>query len=311
MGKPEDVVTILEGIRNKVSEETEVLHAKGCDIQGDSTEGLKDAADKAKAADAAIVVVGESREMSGEAGCRSTLDLPGVQEKLVRDICETGVPVVMVLLNGRPMSISWPAEHVSAILEAWHPGIQGGNAVADLLFGDFNPCGRLPVTFPRTVGQVPIYYNHKNTGRPATSLLYTSKYIDLPSTPLFPFGHGLSYIQFEYSNLTISPEKIMPDCEVEINLDVKNVGDCEGDEVVQLYLRDLVGSVTRPVKELKGFQRTTLKPGEKATVKFVVGPEQLAFANRRMERVVEPGTFEVMVGGSSEDIKLTGSFEVT
>jgi beta-glucosidase len=249
--------------------------------------------------------------MSGEAGCRSSLDLPGVQERLVRDVCETGVPVVMVLLNGRPMSISWPAEHVPAIMEAWHPGVQGGNAVADLLFGDFNPSGRLPVTFPRTVGQVPIYYNHKNTGRPATSLLYTSKYIDLPSTPLFPFGHGLSYTRFEYSNLTVSPKRIAPDGKVEISLDVKSVGDREGDEVVQLYLRDLVGSVTRPVKELKGFQRITLKSGEKTTVKFVVSPEQLAFVNRGMKMVVEPGTFRVMVGSSSEDIKLTGSFEVT
>ena len=182
--------------------------------------------------------------------------------------------------------------------------------MADLLFGDFNPSGKLPVTFPRTVGQVPIYYNHKNTGRPPTSLLYTSKYIDLPSTPLFPFGHGLSYTQFEYLNLTISDEKIMPDGKVEISLDVKNVGDREGDEVVQLYLRDLVSSVTRPVKELKGFKRITLKSGEKTTVKFVVSPEQLAFVNRTMKRVVEPGTFEVMVGGSAEDIKLTGSFEV-
>ena len=311
MGKPEDVVTVLEGIKEKVSEETEVLHAKGCDIQGDSAEGLKDAAEKAKAADVAIVVVGESSEMSGEAGCRSSLDLPGVQERLVRDVCDTGVPVVMVLLNGRPMSISWPAEHVPAILEAWHPGIQGGNAVADLLFGDFNPGGRLPVTFPRTVGQVPIYYNHKNTGRPPTSLLYTSKYIDLPSTPLFSFGHGLSYTRFDYSNLMISPKKITPDSEVEVSLDVENVGDRDGVEVVQLYLRDLVGSVTRPVKELKGFKRITLKSGEKTTVKFVVGPEQLAFVNRGMKKSVEPGTFEVMVGSSSEDIKLTGGFEVT
>jgi beta-glucosidase len=311
MGRPEDVVTVLEGIRNKVSEETEVLHAKGCDIQGDSAESLEDAVDNARAADVAIVVVGESREMSGEAGCRSSLDLPGVQERLVREVCKTRVPVVMVLLNGRPMSISWPAENVSALLEAWHPGIQGGNAVADLLFGDFDPFGRLPVTFPRTVGQVPIYYNHKNTGRPPTPLLYTSKYIDLPSTPLYPFGHGLSYTRFEYSNLTISPKEIAPDGEVEIGLDVENVGDREGVEVVQLYLRDLVGSVTRPVKELKGFKRTTLRPGEKATVRFVVGPEQLAFVERGMERVVEPGTFEVMVGGSSEDIKLAGSFEVT
>ena len=310
MGKPEDVVTVLEGIKDKVSKETVVLHAKGCDVKGDSAEGFKDAADRAKAADVAIVVVGESREMSGEAGCRSSLDLPGVQERLVRDVCDTGVPVVMVLLNGRPMSISWSAEHVPAILEAWHPGIQGGNAVADLLFGDFDPVGRLPVTFPRTVGQVPIYYNHKNTGRPPTSLLYTSKYIDLPSTPLYPFGHGLSYTRFDYSNLTISPEKISPDGEVEVSLDVENVGDRDGVEMVQLYLRDLVGSVTRPVKELKGFKRITLKSGKKTTVKFLVGPEQLAFVNRGMKRVVEPGTFDVMVGSSSEDIKLTGRFKV-
>lgn len=249
--------------------------------------------------------------MSGEAGCRSSLDLPGVQERLVRDVCDTGVPVVMVLLNGRPMSISWPAEHVPAILEAWHPGIQGGNAVADLLFGDFNPGGRLPVTFPRTVGQVPIYYNHLNTGRPPTSEKFTSKYIDLPSTPLYPFGHGLSYTQFDYSNLMVSPKKITPEGEVEVSLDVENVGDRDGVEVVQLYLRDLVGSVTRPVKELKGFKRIALKSGEKTTVKFVVGPEHLAFVNRGMKKSVEPGTFKVMVGGSAENIKLTGGFEVT
>lgn len=311
MGKPEDVVTVLDGVKAMVSEETQVLHAKGCDIQGDSIKGLKDATKKANGADVAIVVVGESREMSGEAGCRSSLDLPGVQEKLVRDVCDTGVPIVMILLNGRPMSISWSAEHVPAILEAWHPGIQGGNAVVDLLFGDFNPGGRLPVTFPRTVGQVPIYYNHKNTGRPPTSLKFTSKYIDLPSNPLFPFGHGLSYTQFDYSNIMISPKKITPNGKVEISLDVKNVGDREGDEVVQLYLRDLVGSVTRPMKELKGFKRIALKSGEKTTVKFVVGPEQLAFVNREMKRVVEPGIFEIMIGSSSEDIKLTGGFKVT
>ena len=310
MGRAEDVVTVLEGIRDKVSEETEVLHMKGCEIEGDSVEGLKDAVDMAKAADVAIVVVGESREMSGEAGCRSSLDLPGVQERLVREVCEAGVPVVMVLLNGRPLSIPWPAEHVPAILEAWHPGIQGGNAVADLLFGDFDPVGRLPVTFPRTVGQVPIYYNHLNTGRPPTSELYTSKYIDLPSTPLYPFGHGLSYTRFDYSDLKISPESMTPDGDVEISLDVKNVGDRDGVEVVQLYLRDLVGSMTRPVKELKGFRRIALKTGEKTTVKFVVGPEQLAFVNREMKRAVEPGDFEVMVGGSAEDVRLAGGFQV-
>jgi len=219
--------------------------------------------------------------------------------------------VVEVLMNGRPLSISWSAEHVPAILEAWFPGIQGGNAVADVIFGDYNPGGKLPATFPRTVGQVPIHYNHKSTGRPASSERWGSKYLDVPSAPLFPFGHGLSYTEFEYSNLQISPERTGLTGTVEISLDVTNVGDVKGDEVVQLYLRDVVASVTRPVKELKGFNRITLEPGEKKTVKFIVTSEKLSFLNRDMKRVVEPGIFSVMVGKSSEDVRLTGSFEVT
>ena len=310
IGDPKDVVTVIEGVKGKVLPKTKILYSKGCEIKGASKEGFEDAVGKAKASDMAVLVVGEGRFMSGEASSRSTLDLPGVQEELVKAVYETGVPVILVLLNGRPLSISWAAEHMPAILEAWHPGTQGGNAVADVLFGDFNPAGRLPATFSRTVGQVPFYYNHKNTGRPPSRVRGSTKYLDLPLTPLFPFGYGLSYTTFEYSNLRISPKAIKPDGKVKVSFDVQNVGDRKGDEVVQLYIRDVVGSVTRPVKELKGFKRVTLKPCEKRTVEFTLGPEELSFTNREMKRVVEPGTINIMVGKSSEDIQLTGKFEI-
>lgn len=310
LGRPEDVITVLEGIRGKVSGDTEVLYAKGCDILGTSEEGMDEAVGVARRSGVAIVVVGESGGMSGEAACRASLDLPGMQEELVRRVHEAGTPVVEVLMNGRPLSISWSAEHVPAIVEAWFPGVQGGNAVADVLFGDYNPGGKLPVTFPRTVGQVPIYYNHKNTGRPPSADRWTSKYLDVPFTPLFPFGHGLSYTEFEYRNLRVEPEEVGVDGRVSVSLEVRNADERVGDEVVQLYVRDVVASVTRPVKELRGFRRITLRPQESRRLEFVLKPEDLAFYNRDMRRVVEPGAFEVMVGSSSEDIRLTGSFRV-
>jgi len=306
-GKPEDVVTVLDGIKAKASTQAKVLYAKGCDIDGTSTEGFDDAVRTARESEVAFVVVGESGEMSGEAASRAYLNLPGVQEELVKAICETGVPVIEVLMNGRPLAISWSAEHIPAILETWFLGIQAGNAIADVIFGDYNPAGKLPVTFPRTVGQVPIYYNHKKTGRPPSAEKWSSKYIDAPFTPLFPFGHGLSYTKFGYSDLKIEQKSSIG---VKITLQVENIGDREGDEVVQLYLHDAVASVTRPVKELKGFKRIALKPGEKRTVDFTLTSEQLSFLDRDLKRVVEPGIFEVMVGKSSEDIQLSGSFEV-
>ncbi|MBO3803338.1 MAG: beta-glucosidase BglX [Candidatus Brockarchaeota archaeon] len=309
-GDPKDVVTVLEGIRSKVSAKTKVLHEKGCEVEGSSTEGFAEAVRIAKDSDVAIVVVGERGDMSGEAASRASLDLPGLQEELVKAVHGAGVKVVEVLMNGRPLSISWSAANVPAILEAWFLGVQAGNAIADVIFGDCNPGGRLPVTFPRTVGQVPIHYDHKATGRPPSEERWTSKYIDLPWTPLFPFGHGLSYTSFEYSGLKVERKGKGRAMEVKIALKVKNVGGREGDEVVQLYLRDAVASVTRPVKELKGFKRVTLKPGEVKEIDFALTPEQLSFLDRRLERVVEPGTFTVMVGASSEDIRLTGSFEV-
>jgi beta-glucosidase len=221
----------------------------------------------------------------------------------------TGTPTVVVLINGRPLTIGWVAEHVPAILEAWFGGTQGGHAIADALFGDVNPGGKLPVTFPRAVGQVPIYYNHLNTGRPASSRRYTSKYIDVPVTPQFPFGYGLSYTRFRLRDLRLDARRIPPDGRLMVAVDVENVGDRDGDEVVQLYLRDVAASVARPVKELRGFERVTLRPGESRTVRFVITPHDLKFYDREMRFVLEPGTFRAFVGTSSEG-GLEAEFEV-
>jgi beta-glucosidase len=308
-GKKEDAVTVLAGVKAKLPNAT-VTYAKGCDVKDDSTAGIDEAVAAAKASKVAILVVGESADMSGEAAVRSTLDLPGRQLDLVKAVLATGTPTAVVLMNGRPLSIGWVADNAPAILEAWYGGVQSGNAVADVLFGDVNPGGKLPVTFPRNVGQVPIYYNHANTGRPpAADNKYTSKYLDIPWAPLYPFGHGLSYTTFKISDLQLSAQSIRPDGSLRVSAQVENTGSRAGDEVVQLYVRDLVGSVTRPVKELKGFERVTLKPGEKRRVEFTLTPDLLGFHNREMRWVVEPGKFTVTVGNSSVG-GLEGAFEV-
>ncbi|MEP6707013.1 MAG: glycoside hydrolase family 3 N-terminal domain-containing protein [Pyrinomonadaceae bacterium] len=309
-GREENTVTPLAGIRAKVSPQTKVSYAKGCDVRGDSTEGFGEAVAAARDSDLAIVFVGETAEMVGEAASKSSLDLTGRQMDLVRAVYATGKPTIVVLVNGRPPTIEWIVEKVPAILESWMGGSQAGNAIADILFGDVNPGGKLPVTFPRTVGQVPIYYNHMNTGRPPeANNRYTSKYLDVPWTPLFPFGYGLSYTQFKITNLQLSSQSIRANGKLTVSVDVENVGKRSGDEVVQLYIRDVAGSMTRPVKELKGFQRVTLQPGEKRHVEFVLAGEQLGFWNREMRFVVEPGEFKVMVGPNSEDLMET-KFEV-
>jgi beta-glucosidase len=300
-GRDGDTVTPLAGIKAKVSPQTKVTYAKGCEIEGGTTDGIAAALAVAQQSDLAIVFVGESKEMVGEAASRSSLDLPGHQMELVKAIRETGKPTVVVLVNGRPLTISWLAESVPAILEAWMGGTESGNAIADILFGDVNPGAKLPVTFPRTVGQVPIYYNHMNTGRPPeANNRYTSKYLDVPWTPLFPFGYGLSYTQFKLSNLQLGAPRIRPSDSLKVTVELENTGKRTGDEVVQLYIRDLVSSVTRPVKELKGFQRITVRPGEKVQVEFTLTPEQVGFYNRENHFVVEPGDFKVFVGTSSE-----------
>lgn len=315
LGDPRDAVSVLEGIRRKVPGGTEVIHAKGCDVASEDRSGFPEAVEAARGADAVVLVVGESAEMTGEAASRAHLNLPGVQEELVRAVWEAvkgrGIPVVEVVMSGRPLTIKWSAEHIPAIIVAWHLGVRAGDAIADVLFGDCNPGGRLPVTWPRTVGQVPIHYNHKRTGRPPSPERFTSKYLDEDWRPLFPFGHGLSYTRFEYSNLGVEPERVDPDGVVTISLEVANIGDREGDEVVQLYVRDVVGSVTRPVKELKGFKRVALKPGERRKIVFRLPARLLAFYGRDMRPRVEAGLYEVMVGSSSQDIRLRGCFEVT
>jgi beta-glucosidase len=303
------VVTVLEGIKAAVPSGTNVSYARGSDAESDDKTGFAEAIALAGKSDMVVLVVGETQDMSGEARCRSSLDLPSIQQALIKAVHASGVPTVVVLMNGRPLSIRWTADHVPAILEAWHLGVECGHAVADVLFGDVNPGGKLPVTFPRTVGQIPIYYNHKNTGRPPEPIRFTSKYIDLPSTPLFPFGWGLSYTKFEFTNLTINPGRMARHGRIKVSVDVRNVGGREGDEVVQLYIRDLVGSMTRPVRELKGFRRIHLESGEQKTVSFMLAHEQLGFHNRQMQHVVEPGSFKLWVGPSSVE-GLEAEFEI-
>ncbi len=309
-GHADDAVTLLAGIRAKVSPQTKVVYAKGCDVNSENTSGIAEAVRLASDADVVVLAIGESADLSGEARSRTSLDLPGHQLELAKALQATGKPVAVVLMNGRPMSINWVAENVPAILETWFAGSQGGHAIADVLFGDVNPGGKLPVTFPRSVGQAPLYYNHKNTGRPPdANNPYTSKYIDLSWTPLYPFGYGLSYTQFRFSNLQLSTSRIRSDGSLKVSVEVENTGKRAGDEVAQLYIRDMAGSRTRPVKELKGFERITLKPGERRRVEFTLTPEHLGFYNREMKFVVEPGAFKVWVGADSVSGQ-EASFEV-
>lgn len=309
-GRVQDVVTVLDGIRQAVPG-TRVRYVPGAPVEERDTSGFAEAVAAARAADAVVLVLGEHQDMSAEARNRTSLDLPGVQQQLLEAVHATGKPLVVVLMNGRPLAIPWLAEHVPAILEAWYLGVQMGPAVADVLFGDHNPGGKLPVTFPRTVGQVPIYYNHKRTGRPpAEDQRYTSKYIDVPWTPLYPFGHGLSYTTFDYANLRLGAETIRAADSLRVQVDVTNTGDREGVEVVQLYVRDDVASVTRPVRELRGFEPVSLRPGETRTVSFALGPDDLAFYDRAMRRIVEPGSFTLWVGTSSADERQRARFTV-
>jgi beta-glucosidase len=307
-----EVISILNGIKEKAAADTKILYAKGCEVTGASEEGIAEAVEAARAADVAVVVVGDRSGLGIDCTCgemrdSSQLRLPGVQEKLVKALCETGTPVVLVLVSGRPYTLGELTTKIPAIVAAWLPGEEGGHAVADVLFGDYNPGGKLPVSFPERVGQVPVYYSHKPSGGKA---FIWGNYADGSTKPLFEFGHGLSYTTFEFSDLEIKPDKIPLQGKTTILLKVENTGDQAGDEVVQLYINDVVASVTRPVKELKGFERVYLQPGEQRTVEFRLPMESLAFYDKNMEYNVEPGIFKVMVGRSSEDILLEGEFEV-
>jgi len=303
VGRAEDNITVMDGIMDKLSSQTELVYSRGAELTGDSKKGFDRAVKAAQGADAAVVVLGEERLMSGEAASRATLDLPGVQQELLQEIHATGTPVVLVLMSGRPLAVNWADENIPAILKTWYLGTQGGNAIADILFGDDNPSGKLPVTFPRHAGQIPYHYNHKNTGRPISDGKYTSKYIDVPNSPLYPFGYGLSYTTFEYSNMEISSEEITADETLSVSVDVTNTGERIGEEVVQLYIRDLYASITRPVKELRDFHKLELEAGDIETVTFTLSRSDLAFYNADMEKVVEPGEFHVFVGTNSQDVQ--------
>lgn len=299
-GKAADAVSILDGIRAAVSPKTKVVFARGCEVAGGGAEGIAQALKLARKSQAVVLVLGEAPDMSGEASSRSDIGLPGRQVELARSVAALGVPTAVVLLNGRPLALTGLADAVPALLEAWQPGTQGGLAVADVLFGAVNPGGKLPASFPRSVGQEPLYYNHKNTGRPSDEKnKYSSKYLDVPFTPLYPFGYGLSYTSFALSNLSLSSDSIPVDGRLKVSVQVENSGRRAGDEVVQLYIRDLAASVTRPVRELKGFERVSLAPGEERVVEFQLGPEELGFYGLDDRFQVEPGRFQLFVGDSS------------
>ena len=307
------IVSQWDGLQNKVGKNTKLLYAKGCEVEGNNKDGFAEAVATAKQADVVILSIGERRDMSGEAKSRSDIHLPGVQEDLVKAIQATGKPVVVLINAGRPLVFNWTADNVPAIVYTWWLGTEAGNAIANVLFGDYNPSGKLPMTFPREVGQIPIYYNHFSTGRPAkdeNQNNYVSAYIDLKNSPKFPFGFGLSYTKFDYSGLKLSSVKMKNNETIKVSFQLSNVGKAAGEEVVQLYLKDKFGSVVRPVLELRDFQKVKLNAGESKTIEFTIDKEKLSFYNDKLEWTAEPGDFEVMIGASSADIKLKSDFEL-
>ncbi|NMH61488.1 beta-glucosidase BglX [Alteromonas ponticola] len=309
-------VTLFQGLKEKLGDQAKIHYAKGASYEFDAkgTEGFDEAIAAAKKSDVIVMAMGENWRMTGEAASRVDLDLPGNQQALMKELKKLGKPMVLVLMNGRPMTINWADENVDSILETWYAGTVGGHAIADVLFGDYNPSGKLPMTFPRAVGQVPIYYNMKNTGRPIKpedpEQKYVSRYLNTPNTPLYPFGFGLSYTTFGYSDITLSADTLSSGASIKASVTVTNTGDYDGEEVVQLYIRDRVGSVTRPVKELKGFEKIMLAKGESRQVEFEIRPEQLAFHGADMSYGYESGEFDVYIGSSSTDVKQS-SFTLT
>jgi beta-glucosidase len=310
---PQHVTTVLDGIKAAVSPQTKVTHVRGCEITGTDKTGFADAVGAAKGSDVAIVVVGEITNVDhgtdGEGNDVASLDLSGVQEDLIRSVFETGTPTVVVLINGRPLSTRWTSEHVPALVEAWEPGERGGEAVADVLFGNYNPSGRLAISVPRHSGALPAYYNYK----PSKAYWTTSRkesYVDIPAAPLYPFGYGLSYTNFEYSNLRVEPTVIRAGGKAHVTLDVRNTGDRAGVETVQLYVHEEYAPVSTPVRQLRGLERVALHPGEKKTLTFTLTPEDLQLLDLDMHWRVVPGDFEIMLGKSATDIPLRGFLKV-
>jgi len=325
--KIENVVTVLEGIKKIGGEKVNVLYSKGANITDDpylvnfmqsyfpnlkdnrdksisADEMLREALRTAVKADVIVAVLGEAEFMSGEAASRSNLDIPESQKNLLKALVKTGKPVVLVLVNGRPLTLTWENDNVSAILEAWAGGTEAGNAIADVLFGDHNPSGKLTATFPQSVGQIPVYYSHKNTGRPYNPVnKWNSKYIDISNDPLYPFGYGLSYTTFEYSEISLDKNELKGNESLTASVTLANSGKYAGEEVVQLYIQDPVASISRPVKELKNFKKIMLQPGEKKEVQFTITTEDLKFYNSELKYTWEPGEFIIFIGTNSRDVK--------
>ncbi|WP_439152135.1 glycoside hydrolase family 3 C-terminal domain-containing protein, partial [Winogradskyella sp.] len=305
-------VSVLEGMKayecNTINSskgvnlfEGETAFIKEVKINTTDNSGIKEAVETAKSADVVVIVLGEHGFQSGEARSRTQLNLPGLQQDLLEEVYKANKNVVLVLNNGRPLAIEWAAENIPSIVVGWQLGTQTGNAIAQVLYGDYNPSGKLPITFPRNVGQIPIYYNHLNTGRATDreNNVFWSHYIDKENSPLYPFGFGLSYTKFKYSNFKIDKANYSINDTVEVTVDITNIGDFDGKEVVQLYIRDLYGSISRPVRELKGFELVHLKKNRSKTVTFNLTKGELGFYNNNGEYIIEPGDFEVFVGGSS------------
>lgn len=307
------IVSQWEGLQNKVGSSTTLLYAKGCDIEGDDRGGFAEAVTVAKQSDVILLSIGERRDMSGEAKSRSNINIPGVQEELLKELLATGKPVVVLINAGRPLVFDYTAENAPAILYTWWLGSEAGNAIADVLFGDYNPSAKLPISFPKAVGQIPVYYSHFNTGRPAANdddKNYRSSYNDLSIYPEYEFGYGLSYTSFVYSGLKLDKTKIKTNERIQVSVTIRNTGTYDGEEIVQLYIRDKVGSIVRPVSELKDFTKVKLKAGESKTIQFTIDKAKLSFYNQQLQWVAEPGDFELMIGASSRDIRLKENFEL-
>ena len=307
------IVSQYDGILKKLSKSSQLLYSRGANIDDTITSGFAEAVATARQADVVIMSVGEKSDMSGEAKSRSSIRFTGVQEELVKAVYATGKPMVVLVNAGRPLIFNWTADNVPAILYTWWLGSEAGDAIADVLFGDYNPSGKLPMSFPRSEGQIPIYYNHLKTGRPAendSDRFYRSAYIDLSIHPKFPFGYGLSYTTFKYEDLQLSTSKINNAGTIDVSFKLSNTGKYDGEEVVQLYLHDEFASVVRPVKELKDFKKVFLKAGESKVLHFKIDKQKLSFYNQHLEWTTEPGTFELMIGSSSDDIRLKKNFEL-
>lgn len=303
------IVSLWDGVHKKTGNNTQWLYARGCGITDTSTAGFAEAVSVAEQSDLVIITVGEARDMTGEAKSHSYLGLPGVQETLIKTLVATGKPVIVMISAGRPLIFNWTADHVPAILYTWWLGTDAGDAMADVLFGDYNPAGHLPISFPRAEGQIPVYYNHYSTGRPArndSDMNYVSAYIDLVNSPRFPFGYGLSYTHFSYSDIRLNKTKWKPGENMQASITVTNTGNYEGEEVVQLYIRDITGSVVRPVKELKGFQKVFIRKGESREISFTISANDLRFYNDKLDFIYEPGAFRIFIGPNSVEGKEAG-----